>query len=137
MGAIPWRFKSSHPYLTSFAKKNKVETHFVYLLEVQQGDPFSTEQMSYLRYLLQNGSFYYAWIIQISAKIRLSQKHQAKPLFSGHYVKNGSVTDEVASVKIAIRHIQRKYAALPTQGRFELGWLADFGFLLKRICELD
>ena len=55
----------------------------------------------------------------------------------GYYVKNGSVTDEVASVKIAIRHIQRKYAALPTQGRFELGWLADFGFLLKRICELD
>jgi len=28
----------------------------------------------------------------------------------GYYVKNGSVTDEVASVKIAIRHIQRKYA---------------------------
>jgi integrase len=28
----------------------------------------------------------------------------------GYYVKNGAVTDEVASVKIAIRHIQRKYA---------------------------
>lgn len=88
-GSNPLEVQVLSSVLTSFAKKNKVETHFVYLLEVQQSDPFSTATRLALSkcrtydICSKNGSFYHAWIIQISAKIRLSQKHQAKPLFSG------------------------------------------------------